>query len=121
MGAKNCAPQMRSWIERGTDPYHTLQVSSPKTPTDQVIAAFLIARGESAVFNFQTLGIYGEALQYGWNPYMDKDYGEPLEQASESPAGVFLRRWSKATIVLDCNTFAAFFATLESPLPSRTI
>jgi len=105
----NCASQMRKWIAKGKDNKNTLQIAGPKTPTDQIIAAFLIARGPSAILNFPTLGCYGSATEYGWNPHMDEDFGGPLELAVETSENVFTRQWSKATISLDCKTFEASF------------
>jgi len=105
----NCAAQMRKWIVKGEQNKNTFQMAGPKTPTDEVIASFLIARGPSAILNFPTLGVYGAAIQYGWNPHMDEDFGEPLERAVEATSGVFSRRWSKGTISLDCNMFRASF------------
>ena len=45
---------------------------------------------------------------YAGGPY-DRDYGVPLELCKETApgAGVFTRRWSKAHVAMDCNSFAA--------------
>ena len=47
---------------------------------------------------------------------IDTDYGEPLEATCRQTApGVFERRWSLATVALDCNAFTATFD--RSPPP----
>ena len=37
------------------------------------------------------------------------DHGEPAALCHESAPGVFTRTWTKTTVELDCNTFAATF------------
>ena len=36
---------------------------------------------------------------------LDKDYGKPLEGMNEISNGIFERKWSKATIQMDCNQY----------------
>ena len=78
---------------------------------EQDIAAFLLARGPSAL------------IGYGWwqcatmpNPFerpalLDADFGEPQGYCAETApgSGVFSREWTRATVSLDCG--AAFEAT----------
>lgn len=45
---------------------------------------------------------------YGkWSSELDEDYGEPLESCHETSPGseVFERKWSKATVQLDCKAW----------------
>lgn len=112
-----CASQMRQWIAQGIADKNTLQIQVNKQVEDQEIAAFLIARGPSAVMEFPVLGAYGAAVEYGWNPLMDEDFGVPLDKATENPAHVFTRRWSNATISLNCAMWKATFSPAESIQP----
>ena len=42
-------------------------------------------------------------------PILSRDFGEPAGRCTESAEGVFVRKWTKATVMLDCNTFTASF------------
>lgn len=56
-------------------------------------------------------------LGYGWLGCTDKyerpdalqiDTGEPIDPTChETDHGVFVRRWSKKTVTMDCNTYTA--------------
>ena len=79
------------------------------TPPNATIAAFLIARGASAILEFPIGGTYTTGLSYGWPSIMAADFGEPTADAIEVHPGVFRREWSKATIQIDCNTATPSF------------
>jgi hypothetical protein len=98
-----------------------LQYNNDRANFNQTLAAFLLIRQEYATFLFAVIGPYecasepcGAATRgstgfgpYTWEPELEMDYGEPLEQAVEGPAGVFTRRWSRGTVSLDCNHWTA--------------
>ena len=63
---------------------------------------------------------YGKALDYGWSPLLDFDYGKPVGGGEEVEAGVFRRTWSKGGFVeLDCNTFTSTFQHTSPGDPPR--
>eukprot|EP01121_Diplochlamys_sp_Union-15-3_P000892 TRINITY_DN1074_c0_g1_i1.p1 TRINITY_DN1074_c0_g1~~TRINITY_DN1074_c0_g1_i1.p1 ORF type:complete len:349 (-),score=64.48 TRINITY_DN1074_c0_g1_i1:52-1098(-) len=70
----------------------------------QQLAGFLLSREQYAYF--------GTAWAVGpyWFPEFDQDYGEPVGPASETATGVFSRKWTKATVQLNCNTWEASFS-----------
>ena len=84
----------------------------------QDLAFFLLARGPFAWLGW---GVWGMTWPFNPEPAhgelpplphgvprpveFDQDYGAPQELCSESAPGVFERKWSKATVKLDCNTF----------------
>ena len=78
---------------------------SKVTPEEynNTIAAFLIARGESALLEYPPTGNFPNATQFPWNTLLDADYGHPLGLARETSNGSFTREWSRATISFDCN------------------
>lgn len=122
---RTCQGNMRSWIAHGLNDTNTIQIvtdsfSNPnlhdKGPSNtrsqnNTIAAFLISRGKNAVLAF--LGDkdgWAEGDDYGWSTLLDRDFGEPLGLAVESPANVFTRQYSKISpVVLDCNTMTSHF------------
>jgi hypothetical protein len=90
----------------------------------QHLAAFLLIRGPHAWFGYSWSGCFGDFDENG-NPLpvnitfpsvFRQDYGTPTAQCRETAhgSGVFVRDWSKASIALDCNTWAANI-TLKSP------
>ena len=126
-----CSSSVRTWIEKGANPNVTLQVLAPSfkhlppasaPPTtmagNNTVAAFLIARGASAMLELPVKGAYGLADTYGWSPLFDADFGEPDGPGREIISGVFTREWSKATVTLDCNTFTSNFI-FSSPSKPR--
>ena len=80
------------WNESATQPlYH-----------NQTLAAFMVAR--------PPLGFLGTSYHLDdtdWSPLFAMDAGVPHSVCTEAPAGVFSRKWSQGTAVLDCNTYTA--------------
>lgn len=68
---------------------------------NQTLAAFLVTRPPIAFLG-------GRLDDKDWDPLFALDVGEPLDQALcwETAAGVFVRRWTKGTAGLNCNTFS---------------
>jgi len=78
---------------------------------NNTIAAFLVARGASAMLEFPVDDFlsYEGASRYGWSSLLELDFGEPLEVGIEVSSGVFQREWSEATVTLDCNSYTSKF------------
>ena len=125
-----CAAQLRAACVAGSDwQRHSILFGlttngSKLVQVKQDVAFFLLARGA-----FAWLGWGAWGMTWPFNPEpahgelppqphgvprpaeIDTDYGAPLEDVCrETSSGVFERRWSRATITLDCNAFAAAFA-----------
>ena len=66
----SCSSLVRQWIQIGHHTAHTLQLQvGTDTPRKEMLAAFLIARGKSALLEFPIHGTYGTAIDYrglGW-------------------------------------------------------
>jgi len=91
---------------------------------NQTLAAFLLLRGKYALFQYAVIGPYECAAEpcgvpksptsgygpYQWSPMLEKDYGEPIGPPTVSPAGEWTRKWSKATVSLDCASWKAHFS-----------
>ena len=88
----------------------------------QDIAFFLLVRGKWAWIGWGTWGMtwpFNPEPAHGQLPPMpgglplpgslSVDHGEPAALCHESAPGVFTRTWTKTTVELDCNTFAATF------------
>lgn len=135
----SCSSLVREWISIGRRKDRTLQVQvGTDTPGDATVAgflcpltrpltfsfpyppfctctgnatlaAFLIARGESALLEYPIHGAYGTAADYGFPSLMSADFGQPAGEAIEVHPGVFRREWSKATIELDCKVLSSSF------------
>jgi len=76
----------------------------PFSALTQGIARFLLVRG---AYGFMGYGWVGCVHTPPPTERYDFDYGEPLELCHEETVvpGVFRRRWSKADVSMDCNTF----------------
>eukprot|EP00041_Stephanoeca_diplocostata_P004427 m.45041 g.45041 ORF g.45041 m.45041 type:complete len:378 (-) comp15108_c0_seq6:120-1253(-) len=116
-----CADQMRSWMATGRNSSLSLQILGDafgphwnpiKSVTlaqqqNNTIAAFLIARGDSAMLELPVVGAYEDMRSYQWSPMLGWDYGIPIGIPTEVGPGVFLRTWTNAKVVLDCNKYAS--------------
>ena len=85
-----------------------------RSPTSTIagnntIAAFLIARGRSAMLELPVHGAYEDMAAYGWNPLLAADFGEPVEAARRVAPGVWERRWTRATVRIDCGAWSSAF------------
>jgi hypothetical protein len=125
----NCKDMVQSWMKIGSNTSLSLQVlgeafrkknealldngaSPPPSGADanNTIAAFLIARGRSAMLELPVGGAYENMDKYILSPLLDADFGEPTGAGHEGAGGVFTREWTKATITLDCNTWTSSIA-----------
>ena len=113
--ASDCVAVMNRAIEIGANESHTLQLqggwAKPQMEVSQnAVAAFLIARGASAVI---VLPPYDRPMLKA--PFSiegvdaNADPGTPLGPAKVSGSSVFSRSYTKADIALDC---AAFKSTI---------
>merc|ERR1711974_412699 len=99
---------------------------------EQDVAFFLLARGPYAWLGW---GVWGMTWPFNPEPahgelpplphgvprpaLLEKDFGEPTGICHETSPGshVFVRKWTRATISLDCNTFSAQLGShWEAPL-----
>lgn len=114
-GPDSCSNLVKEWIILGKRPENTLQVQiGTNSPSNATIAAFLIARGASAVLEYPlNLGTYTIATDpkqtLGWPSLMRVDFGRPVADGSEVHPGIFQRKWTKATVTLDCATLNSTF------------
>eukprot|EP00928_Gymnodinium_smaydae_P014621 TRINITY_DN15384_c0_g1_i5.p1 TRINITY_DN15384_c0_g1~~TRINITY_DN15384_c0_g1_i5.p1 ORF type:complete len:405 (+),score=26.89 TRINITY_DN15384_c0_g1_i5:232-1446(+) len=76
------------------------------TSFDQDLANFLLVRGKYAWLGH---GWKGASRQYPFPERLNADYGEPLELCHETSlsSNVFVRRWTRASIRMDCNSWKA--------------
>ena len=123
---------MKSLVHYANDTSQTLQLGWDNQPRtfNQTLAAFLIVRGPSALLAFDVVGPY-ECASTGcgcdthsvanqgcdpkkpvgyrlgkWSPLLDADFGQPLG-APTAEGKVWERRWSQATVSLDCGSYEA--------------
>jgi len=69
---------------------------------EQDLANFLLVRGPYAALGHGWLGC---SRKYVFPDALNKDYGEPQELCKEVSTGVFQRKWSKAVVEMNCNTW----------------
>ena len=80
----SCSSLVREWIRLGRRAAHTLQLQvGTDTPRNETLAAFLIARGPSALLQYPIHGVYGTATDYGFPALMATDFGTPTSDAFE--------------------------------------
>lgn len=80
----------------------------------QDLASFLLIRGPYAWLGYSWMGCFNDkgdptcaSIKYHFPPELGVDYGEPLSTCSETAPGseIFTRKWSKATVTLNCKTW----------------
>ena len=131
--AKSCAATLPRLIEEGANANHTLQMQTtafglcqrhrggrcrrqgggafdqsttwPHSPQDQdsTVAAFMIARGPSALLEMVVFGAYFFASDLTFPSTLSTDYGPPLGLATQT-GSVFERKFERGTVRLDCST-----------------
>jgi len=80
---------------------------------EQDLAAFLSIRGPYAWLGYSWIGCNEfpvtpkSDIVYHFPPALSEDYGEPLGLCAETSEGseIFVRKWSKATVTLDCKNW----------------
>jgi hypothetical protein len=109
-----CAKQMRTTIQANQmAPNSTWKMcynqglkgkEQPSVPAfESAVAAFLVQRGASALFDLSYDELQNLASQYNWSPWLEADAGIPLGIAVETGTNVFVRKWSNAVVTYDCN------------------
>jgi hypothetical protein len=83
-------------------------LSSPanETTITRDVVSFLLVRGPYAWLGYGWQGC-SESGPPGIPPQLLLDYGEPLNNVTETSHNVFERRWSKATVAMNCATMEA--------------
>ncbi len=79
--------------------------SFPLPAPVQDIATHMLVRGQIAYLSYGWIGCTSD---YERPAALNYDYGEPVDPICHETtpgSGIFTRRWSKATVTLDCNTF----------------
>jgi len=66
------------------------------------LANFLLVRGPYAVLGHGWLGC---SHKYLFPDALNRDYGQPQELCHEISSGVFQRKWTKAVVEMNCNTW----------------
>jgi hypothetical protein len=69
---------------------------------EQDLANFLLVRGPYAALGHGWLGC---SRKYIFPAELNRDYGQPMGLCHETSTGVFQRKWSKATVQMNCNTW----------------
>jgi len=94
-------PQTR-FMMYAFSPGHCGGDPSVLTDFEQDLANFLLIRGPYAVLGHGWLGC---TRKYSFPAALNSDYGQPQELCHEVSNGVFQRKWSKATVQMNCNTW----------------
>lgn len=115
-GRQQCATQLRHLCSQGnaSDLYtNALQYSFSRNSNGspvplpsfmQDLATFLLVRGPYAWIGY---GWVGCNVEYEFPDELKRDYGVPLGTCQETAAnsGVFVRKYSKALVEMDCNSW----------------
>ena len=109
----NCATQLRKMCTAGSQAQERAMMfpfqgkSTSSLPFfEQDLAAFLLTRGPHAFIGHAWKGC---SQSYAFPDALNADYGEPVDGAlcKESKPNVFTREWTKASVQLDCVSYAA--------------
>ena len=79
----------------------------------QTVAAFMIVRGGHAWLGTGWQGCSTEETTWQRDPLMQLDPGAPAGVCAEGERGVFSRKFTRGTVVLDCNKWTADFGAIE--------
>jgi hypothetical protein len=98
-----------------SNPYATVPLLQGLTnlgqDTTQQVAAFLLMRGPYAYIGWGEWGMEWPFDVPLPAEVWDADYGDPLDgHCEEQASGVFVRRYTKANVTLDCNSWKATLA-----------
>uniref|UniRef100_A0A7S3LLT8 Uncharacterized protein n=2 Tax=Aplanochytrium stocchinoi TaxID=215587 RepID=A0A7S3LLT8_9STRA len=126
----NCVEQLRAACLGGEDYkfWHenprlvglTHSKEQKLTQLEQDVAFFLLVRGKFAWIGWGNWGMgwpFNPEPSHGELPplphgvpipsLLKRDFGKPLSSCRETSPGVFTRKWTKHTVQLNCNNFAA--------------
>ena len=82
---------------------------SVEVEQNNTVAAFMLARGESAMLELPVAGAYEAMSSYDVDAaVLQLDFGAAIGAAQEA-SGVFTRQFSKGTVELDCNKWQSSF------------
>ena len=77
---------------------------------NNTVAAFLIARGASAMLELPVAGAYESMAMYAVDaPVLALDFGAALGPGKESSPGVFTRAFQRGAVELDCKAWRSTF------------
>ena len=103
-----------SWQTSSALRYELTQPATSIASVARDVATFLLVRGPYAWIGHGWVGCAAPAhapaneTQYARPAALDVDYGEPVDAAcaemGPAGSGVFSRKWSKASVSVDCNT-----------------
>ena len=79
------------------------------TDQNNTVAAFMIARGPSALLQLHVHGAYAWAEDFEFPPVLHADFGRPLGVARTVREGVYSREYERATLTLDCGRWESRF------------
>ena len=105
-------PTMLSFTDAATVRHP--HAGNPFPALEQDVARFLLVRGNYSWMGYGWEGCVHTAPPVGVGSKYDVDYGTPLERCAETAdnSGVFMRRWTKATVTMDCGAFVANISML---------
>ena len=84
--------------------------AEPYFSQNQTLAAFLIARGASAMLELPVCGAFEAMSDYDLtNPLLDVEFGRALGAGERVAPGRFRREYAKATVELDCKSWSSTF------------
>lgn len=108
-GVNDCAPTMARLLQEGANNSHTMQLYTGFNVPATTLAAFLIARGDSAVITLQPYDRPMSKTPFSFEAVdLNADPGTPLGPGKVDASGkVFTRAYTKANVRLDCSTFKA--------------
>lgn len=87
--------------------------ASAEVEQNNTVAAFMLARGESAMLELPVAGAYEAMSSYDVDAaVLQLDFGAAIGSAEEAD-GVFTRKFVKGTIQLDCNEWQSSFVYNE--------
>jgi len=89
---------------------------------EQNLASFLLVRGPYAWLGYSWLNCNSTNVPPRPRA-LDMDYGEPVEACSETAqgSGVFKRKWTKAEVSVDCNTWVGSVKMTEGPAVGQDV
>lgn len=86
--------------------------SSWEMEQNNTVAAFMIARGPSAMLELPVGGAYENMAMYDVDaPVLQLDFGAAVGLGTEEAPGIFTRQFQKGVVRLDCNTYTSVFSS----------
>ena len=107
--------QCQGWLESHQQTYknaavmysYTVDSNWQWTQFSVDLAMFLLVRSDYAWLGYGWNGCHDKWI-YQWDDMLDKDYGVPTtDNYTQIKTGVFQRKYTKANIQMDCNTYTS--------------